>query len=117
MRTGAGLTSWPPVIHGMRIRPAEAGYWTVSRLPHQETSCCAWAATRRTSRSVRSAYTRCDGYPVVEREELKFLSERFYNNPRPFYGFEQQGAVWSRVISALANVLGRMAHLMNLLRD
>jgi len=33
------------------------------------------------------------GYPVVQREQLQFLEERFYNNPRPFYGFEQEGAV------------------------
>jgi hypothetical protein len=45
------------------------------------------------------------------------LAERFYNNPRPFYGFEQQGAVWSRVISAPANVLGRMSHLMDVYED
>ena len=40
-------------------------------------------------------------------------TERFYNNPRPFYGFEEQGAVWARMISASANVLSRMSHLMS----
>jgi hypothetical protein len=53
----------------------------------------------------------------VQREELQFLTERFYNNPRPFYGFEQDGAVWSRVISAPANVLSRMGHLMDVFED
>ena len=45
---------------------------------------------------------------------MKFLTDRFYNNPRPFYGFEQEGAVWARVISAPANVLSRMSHLMDI---
>jgi hypothetical protein len=51
---------------------------------------------------------------VVQRQQLQFLTERFYNNPRPFYGFEQTGAVWARVISAPANVLGRMSHLLDI---
>ena len=55
-----------------------------------------------------------NGYPVVQRQQLQFLTERFYNNPRPFYGFEQTGAVWARVISAPANVLGRMSHLLDI---
>ncbi|MGH9659975.1 MAG: HEAT repeat domain-containing protein, partial [Bryobacteraceae bacterium] len=55
-----------------------------------------------------------NGYPVVQRQPLQFLAERFYNNPRPFYGFETQGAVWSRVISAPANVLSRMSVLLDL---
>src|SRR4030095_9809411 len=42
---------------------------------------------------------------------------RFYNNPRPFYGFEQEGAVWARMISAAANVLSRMAHLMGIFEE
>lgn len=51
------------------------------------------------------------------RQQVQFLSERFYNNPRPFYGFEAQGAVWARMISAPANVLGRMSHLMSIFED
>ena len=42
--------------------------------------------------STRSAVCTRNGYPVVQRQQLQFLTERFYNNPRPFYGFEQ-GAV------------------------
>ena len=53
----------------------------------------------------------------MQRQQLQFLTERFYNNPRPFYGFEQQGAVWARVISAPANVLGRMSHLLDIFED
>ena len=52
-------------------------------------------------------YATRNGYPVVMRQQVQFLTERFYNNPRPFYGFEEQGAVWARMISAPANVLGR----------
>jgi hypothetical protein len=44
---------------------------------------------------------------------LQFMTERFYNNPRPLFGFEKEGAVWARVISAPANVLGRMSHLLD----
>ncbi|MDZ4799603.1 MAG: hypothetical protein SGI92_15680 [Bryobacteraceae bacterium] len=80
---------------------------------HQETSLCvACHATHFTQRA--QLYATRNGYPVVQRQQLQFLSERFYNNPRPFFGFEEQGAVWSRMISAAANVLSRMSHLMSL---
>jgi len=79
---------------------------------HQETSLCV--ACHVTHFPLRAAlYAARNGYPVVQREQLQFLTERFYNNPRPFYGFEQTGAVWARVISAPANVLGRMSHLLD----
>ena len=80
---------------------------------HQETSLCV--ACHVTHFPLRAAlYAARNGYPVVQRQQLQFLTERFYNNPRPFYGFEQTGAVWARVISAPANVLGRMSHLLDL---
>jgi hypothetical protein len=80
---------------------------------HQETSLCV--ACHATHFPLRAQlYATRNGYPVVERQQLQFLTERFYNNPRPFYGFEDTGAVWARVISAPANVLGRMDHLLNL---
>ena len=83
---------------------------------HQETSLCvACHATHFPQRA--QLYATRNGYPVVQRQQLQFLSERFYNNPRPFYGFEEQGAVWARVISAPANVLGRMSHLMEIFED
>lgn len=79
---------------------------------HQETSLCvACHATHFTQRAQILALR--NGYPVVQRQQLQFLSERFYNNPRPFYGFEQQGATWARMISASANVLSRMSYLMD----
>ncbi len=83
---------------------------------HQETSLCV--ACHPTHFSQRAQlYALRNGYPVVQRQQLQFLSERFYNNPRPFYGFEEQGASWARMISAPANVLGRMSHLMTIFED
>lgn len=83
---------------------------------HQETSLCVGChATHFPQRA--QLYATRNGYPVVNRQQLQFLSERFYNNPRPFFGFEEQGAVWARMISAPANVLGRMAHLMGIFEE
>ncbi len=83
---------------------------------HQETSLCvACHPTHFTQRG--ALYAAANGYPVRMRQQLQFLSERFYNNPRPFYGFEKQGAVWARVISAPANVLSRMSVLMTLFEN
>jgi Squalene-hopene cyclase C-terminal domain len=83
---------------------------------HQETSLCV--ACHPTHFSQRAQlYALRNGYPVIQRQQLQFLSERFYNNPRPFYGFEEEGAVWARMISAPANVLGRMSHLMTIFEE
>jgi len=80
---------------------------------HQETSLCV--ACHPTHFSQRAQlYAARNGYAIHERQQLQFLSERFYNNPRPFYGFEKEGAVWARVISAPANVLSRMSVLLDL---
>ena len=83
---------------------------------HQETSLCVACHVSHFSQRAQ-LYAAVNGYPVVQRQELKFLSDRFYNNPRPFYGFEQEGAVWARVISAPANVLSRMSHLMDVFEN
>ncbi len=80
---------------------------------HQETSLCVGCHTTHFPLRAQLYATR-NGYPVVQRQQLQFLTERFYNNPRPFYGFEEQGAVWARMISAPANVLGRMSHLIDI---
>jgi hypothetical protein len=94
------------------LRAGGAVYDRVSSV-HQETSLCV--ACHATHFPLRAAlYAARNGYPVVQRQQLQFLTERFYNNPRPFYGFEQDGAVWARVISAPANVLGRMSHLLDI---
>lgn len=83
---------------------------------HQETSLCVACHVSHFSQRAQ-LYAAINGYPVVQRDELKFLSDRFYNNPRPLYGFGQDGPVWSRVISAPANVLSRMSHLMDMFED
>ena len=93
--------------------PRRGGIYDRVNNVHQETSLCV--ACHPTHFSQRAQlYAASNGYPVVERQQLQFLSERFYNNPRPFYGFEKEGAVWARVISAPANVLSRMSVLMDL---
>ena len=74
---------------------------------HQETSLCVACHASHFSQRAQ-LYSLANGYPLVQRQQLHFLEERFYNNPRPFYGFETEGAVWARVISAPANVLSRM---------
>jgi hypothetical protein len=83
---------------------------------HQETSLCV--ACHATHFPLRAQlYATRNGYPAVQRQQLQFLTERFYNNPRPFYGFEEQGAAWARMISAPANVLGRMSHLIDIFEN
>ena len=82
---------------------------------HQETSLCVACHASHFSQRAQ-LYAIANGYPVVQRQQLQFLEERFYNNPRPFYGFEKQGAVWARVISAPANVLSRMSRAHHPLR-
>ena len=82
---------------------------------HQETSLCVACHASHFSQRAQ-LYAIANGYPLVQRQQLQFLEERFYNNPRPFYGFEKQGAVWARVISAPANVLSRMSVLTSSLR-
>jgi hypothetical protein len=83
---------------------------------HQETSLCVGCHVTHFPLRAQMYATR-NGYPIVQRQQVQFLTERFYNNPRPFYGFEEQGAVWARVISAPANVLGRMSHLLDIYED
>lgn len=83
---------------------------------HQETSLCVGCHPSHFSQRAQ-LYAAANGYPVAQRQQLQFLTDRFYNNPRPFYGFEDQGAVWARVISAPANVLSRMSVLMNLFEN
>jgi len=83
---------------------------------HQETSLCVGCHTTHFPLRAQMYATR-NGYPINMRQQVQFLAERFYNNPRPFYGFEEQGAVWARMISAPANVLGRMSHLMSIYED
>src|SRR6185369_1757991 len=80
---------------------------------HQETSLCVGCHPSHFSQRAQM-YATLNGYPVHQRQQLQFLTDRFYNNPRPFYGFEETGAVWARVISAPANVLSRMSVLTSI---
>ncbi len=82
----------------------------VSSVHSETTTCIACHATHFTSRGELIA--RQNGYAVLKRPQLQFLTERLYNNPRPFYGHPE--ASWARVISASANVLSRLAAILNL---
>ncbi len=78
---------------------------------HAETAQCL--ACHPTHFSTRSGLLAAgNGYPVRQRASLRFLTERLYSNPRPLYGHPQ--AVWSRMISASANVLSRLSFILNL---
>lgn len=90
--------------------PRRGGVYDRIASPHQETTLCV--ACHPTHFTLRAQlYANRHGYATHYPSQLAFLAERFYNNPRPLYGFEKEGAVWSRVISAGANVLSRMSHL------
>ncbi|HYO82233.1 MAG TPA: hypothetical protein VES20_12580, partial [Bryobacteraceae bacterium] len=93
--------------------PRRGGLLDRTEAVHQETSLCVGCHVTHFPQRAQ-LYAVRNGYEVNARQQLQFLAERFYNNPRPFYGFEQQGAVWSRMISAPANVLSRMSHLMSI---
>ena len=90
--------------------PRRGGTYDRVNPVHQETSLCVACHASHFSQRAQ-LYAIANGYPLVQREQLHFLEERFANNPRPFYGFEDHGAVWARVISASANVLSRMSVL------
>ena len=77
---------------------------------HFETQLCvACHATHFTTRGALTA--KLNGYAVNNRSSLQFLTERLANNPLPFYGHKD--AYWTRVISAPANVMSRLAALVN----
>ena len=77
---------------------------------HFETQLCiACHATHFTTRGELTA--KQNGYAVNKRSSLQFLTERLANNPLPFYGHKD--AYWTRVISASANVMSRLAALVN----
>ena len=80
---------------------AVANRW---RNVHAETAQCI--ACHPTQFATRGALVSIvNGYRLRRREQLDFLADRLYNNPRPFYGFPD--AAWTRVISAAANSLSR----------
>ncbi|MGH9338679.1 MAG: HEAT repeat domain-containing protein [Acidobacteriota bacterium] len=83
---------------------------------HHETSLCV--ACHPTHFSLRAQlHAARNGYRVRQRPQVLFLTERFYNNPTPFYGHSSPdgpAASWTRVISAPANVLSRMGALITI---
>ncbi|HWQ32167.1 MAG TPA: HEAT repeat domain-containing protein [Blastocatellia bacterium] len=81
----------------------------VSSTHHETQLCVACHATHFTTRGELTAAR--NGYPVLKRSSLQFLVERLANNPRPFYGHPE--ASWTNVISASANVMSRLAALVN----
>ena len=81
----------------------------VSSTHHETQLCVACHATHFTTRGELIAAR--NGYPVLKRSSLQFLVERLANNPRPFYGHPE--ASWTNVISASANVMSRLAVLVN----
>jgi len=94
---GAGDAWSPTPRRGGHVRRVNAS------IRRRRYACLPTPATSRSARSSIPSRTATRSYTPA----TALLEERFYNNPRPFYGFEQQGAVWSRVISAPANVLSR----------
>ncbi len=90
--------------------PRHGGIVTRVSSNHFETQLCiACHATHFTTRGELTA--RQNGYAVNKRWSLQFLTERLANNPLPFYGHKD--AYWTRVISASANVMSRLASLVN----
>ncbi len=79
--------------------------------PHAETQLCiACHPTQFPTRAYLTAVA--NGYPVTQRDALKFLTERLYNNPRPLYGHPNTN--WVRVIYSARTVASRIPHLMGL---
>lgn len=89
--------------------PRHGGLVTRASSNHFETQLCiACHATHFTTRAELTAQR--NGYAVNKQASLEFLTERLANNPLPFYGHPE--AYWTRVISASANVMSRLAALV-----
>ncbi len=56
---------------------------------HQETSLCVACHVSHFS-PARADVRHTQRLPDCPAAEVQFLTERFYNNPRPFYGFEER---------------------------
>ncbi|MCI0523868.1 MAG: hypothetical protein L0Y75_01270 [Acidobacteria bacterium] len=81
----------------------------VSNTHHETQLCVGCHVTHFPTRGELVA--KQNGYAVNKRWALEFLTERLANNPRPFYGHPD--AYWTNVISASANVMSRLASLVN----
>ena len=78
------------------------------RQVHNETVVCTACHPSQFS-TKGTMWANRNGYPVHEREALRFLAERLYNAPRPFY---LPNSVWVRFIGADAHVLSQMALIL-----
>ncbi len=81
---------------------------------HAETAQCL--ACHPTHFSTRGAViSMSNGFPARRRPALRFLTERLYNNPRPFYGHPE--AHWARMISAGGNVVSRLSIMLDIFEE
>ncbi len=79
-------------------------------MPHAEPSACI--ACHPTQFTVRGYLTAVrNRYAVHHPNQLRFLTERLANNPRPLYG---QDADWARVIFSARTVASRLPMLLDL---
>ena len=80
-------------------------------MAHAEpSSCIACHPTQFTVRGYLTAVK--NGYPVHHPNQLRFLTERLANNPRPMYG--QENADWARVIFSARTVSSRVPVLLDM---
>src|SRR5262249_16255605 len=80
-------------------------------MAHAETSACI--ACHPTQFTVRGYLTAAkNGYAVHYPSQLRFLTDRLANNPRPLYG--QENADWARVIFSARTVASRVPVLLDM---
>lgn len=80
-------------------------------MPHAEPAACI--ACHPTQFTVRAYLTAVkNGYPVHHPDQLRFLTGRLANNPRPLYG--QDNADWARVIFSARTVSSRVPVLLDM---
>src|SRR5579863_1078723 len=83
-------------------------------MPHAETQACiACHPTQFTTRGYLTAMK--NGYPNHHPAQLRFLTERLANNPRPLYG--QTDTEWARVIFSARTVSSRVPVLLDMTRQ
>ena len=83
---------------------------------HQETSLCVGVPRRRTFRCAPRCMPRATAIPSCSASRCSFSPSGSTTIRARSMASKQQGAVWARVISAPANVLGRMSHLLDIYR-
>ena len=80
-------------------------------MPHAEPAACI--ACHPTQFTVRGYLTAVkNGYAIHHPDQLRFLTDRLANNPRPLYG--QDNAGWARVIFSARTVASRVPVLLDM---